>query len=123
MMRFRTAFWPVSVAETIPARTRNILLFCNMILFLFLYIARIFMMVPWLLRLGGTGTTEENVTFVLVFAFVQAVFDAAMINLLACYFASLKVDSPVLRAVMRRSIVVAIWTIPVVQVVGSFQWR
>jgi len=82
-----------------------------------------YMMVPWFLRLGGTGTTEENVAFVLAFAFVQAVFDAAMINLLACYFASLKVDSPVLRAVMRRSIIVAIWTMPVVQVVGYFQWR
>lgn len=80
------------------------------------------MMVPWFLRLGGTGTVEEKAAFVLVFAFVQAVLDAAMINLLVCYFASLKVDSPVLRSVMRRSITVAVWTIPILQVVAYFRW-
>jgi hypothetical protein len=78
-------------------------------------------MIPWVLRLGGTGTFEENAAYVLVMAFVQAVFDAAMINLLVCYVASLKVDSPVLRLVMRRSISVAVWTMPFLQVVPYFR--
>lgn len=105
----------------LPAFHRRLVTGLNAILFVFLYAFRLFGMVPWLLRLGGTGTHEENATYVLLIAFVQAVFDTAMINLLVCYLASLKVDSPVLRLIMRRAIAVAVGTMPLLQLVPLFR--
>ncbi len=107
--------------EYVSSFHRGVLILSNIVLFIVLYLFRAFSMIPWVLRLGGTGTFEENAAYVLVMAFVQAVFDAAMINLLVCYVASLKVDSPVLRLVMRRSISVAVWTMPFLQVVPYFR--
>lgn len=117
----KSVFEQPAAASRLPRRVKILMFLGSALAFGVFYVFTVISMIPWLLRLGGSGEYDQKVVYILIYSFANSVFYASMTNVLVCYLVLLWVDSAAARAIMRRSIPVAVWSFPLVHLINILQ--
>lgn len=117
----KSVFEQPAAASPLPRRVKVLVFHGSAVAFGVFYVFTVISMIPWLLRLGSSGEYEEKILYILTYSFASSVFYASMTNVVVCYLVLLWVDSAAARAIMRRSIPVAVWSFPLVHLINILQ--